>query len=89
MLFSIDQAAKVSPRNFPGKLVLAKGSRNAVLMLDNGLRGFRSGRGVSSIQYVLVKSIPARLGFRKAVLDAMPDISKSISEGWKQGWKDV
>jgi hypothetical protein len=64
-----------SPRNFPGELFIPMSS--GVLMEKRA----RS----AVLQYVLVKSIPARLKFRENVLASLPEISREIVDSWKEG----
>lgn len=73
-----DEARAVeSPRNFPGGLVLVKGLHSAVL-IQKQARGMFQGM---KVQYVLVKSIPARLGFRKTVTENVDLISDEMVDG--------
>jgi len=67
-----------SPRNFPGGLVLVKGIHKAVLIKRASPGVFRGGL---MVQYVLVKSIRARLGFRQTVNDNVDLISNEMTRG--------
>lgn len=74
-----DEARAVgSPRNFPGKLTLVKGHHSVVLIRKQPRGTFQAGMGV---QYVLVKSIPPRLGFRKTVTENTGLISDEMVTG--------
>ncbi|MCE5257009.1 MAG: hypothetical protein LLF89_09215, partial [Spirochaetaceae bacterium] len=75
------------PRDFPGGLTLIKGSKNAVLIKDTKLVGGKMSGG--EVQYVLVKSIPARLYFRRNVIAAIPEISRDIVEAEKESWRNL
>lgn len=79
-----------SPRNFPGGLVLIKDTKNAVLVSRakkvKSLKDFQAG---GEIQYVLVKSIKGRLGFRKTVLDNVSLLSEAIVEGYQDGMREA
>lgn len=67
-----------SPRNFPGGLVLVKGIHKAVLIKRASPGIFKGGM---MVQYVLVKSIPARLGFRQTVQSGAGLISDEMVKG--------
>jgi hypothetical protein len=69
----------MGPREaFPkGALDLVKGPKNVTLQLKD------------LVQYVLVKSIPPRLNFRKSVIQSLPMISREMVEGWKEGMAKV
>jgi hypothetical protein len=74
-----------SPRNFPGVLFLIKGRKDGVLVKSmKGAAGL-----LTEPQYVLRKSIKARLGFRKTVLDNVSLISEAVAAGYEEGMKEV
>jgi hypothetical protein len=70
-----------------GKLRIIKTSRGAYLAED---KAGRRGRGDSIVwHYKLVKSIPARLGFRRAMIAEIPAIGEQIVAGANEGWAHV
>lgn len=42
---------------------------------------YKRGGGIKQIHWVLEKSIPPRLGFRKSVVASLPEISRGVVEG--------
>jgi hypothetical protein len=75
----------MGPREaFPGKaLTLIKGARGAFLFETKLARSSRAqGLRTSILHYVLVKSIPARLGFKRSVIAALPMISDEVEAEW-------
>lgn len=63
-----------SPRAFPGKLAIVKANGKAFLVEQ---------RARSQVfQYILVKSIPAALNFRRSVQISLDDISKEVVAGY-------
>jgi len=69
------QAKRYGPREFPGKLFIPKG-RHVLAVFRPRLKAIEP-------QYVLVKSIKPRLGFRATVLAALGMISDEIEAGAK------
>ena len=70
-----------SPRQFPGKLAVVKWGNKAFLMEKVGL--------LSAWQYILVKSIPARMKFRDTVKDQAPMIGRAVVDGAIIGWREA
>jgi hypothetical protein len=73
-----------SPRQFPGKLRIVKTPRKAFLVMSGKAAGFGA-----MVQYILVKSIPARMKFRDTVKGQADAIGQSIVEGAIVGWREV
>lgn len=65
-----------SPRQFPHKLFFPP--HMAVLA-----EAYARGGGIKAIQYVLLKSIPPRLNFRKTVRESGDVISAEVEAGAK------
>lgn len=77
------------PRAFPGGLTLVKGARNAGLIKKTKSSGSRTSDEDVQYEYVLVKSIPARLYFMRNVTAAIPEISRDIVEAEREAWKKL
>jgi hypothetical protein len=72
-------ARGMGPRAMPGQMFIPRG-RHVLASFNKGLGGIE-------VQYILIKSLKPRLGFRKTVLDGVPDLGNEIVEAWKQGWR--
>lgn len=72
-------ARGLGPRDMPDKMFIPKG-RHVLVSYNKGLGGME-------VQYVLIKSLKPRLGFRKTVLGFVPELGKEIVESWRQGWR--
>lgn len=86
MAIPVTNAARAagSPRAFPGVLFIPRGTH----VLAKAKVGKKGTGGVAfEVQYVLVKSIPARLGFRKTIAANTDGISGAVVRGWKEGWR--
>lgn len=77
----------ISAGDFPADMFIPKGTH--VLAEDLGLASFRAGGGMFKIHYVLVKSIPPRLNFRKSVRESFWEIGKQVVKGMKEAKRDV
>lgn len=72
-------ARGLGPRDMPDKMFIPKG-RHVLASYNKGLGGME-------VQYILIKSLKPRLGFRKTVMGGVGDLGREIVDSWKQGWK--
>ena len=72
----------VSAKDFPRELFVP--GRTHVLAENLGLESFRSGNGMLTVHYVLVKSIPPRLHFRESVEDNLDVVWREVMEAWEE-----